>query len=272
MEDILVVVFDSERTAYEGLNYLNQLDCDGVINIYAGSVIEKETDGRVTEKGRQGNFAFHTIAGSAVGGVAGSWGGPAGLGIGATVGGLTGFIRDLHAAGVNSRFVSEVATILKPGKFAIVADVNEEYLAPIETRMQALCGTVFRTEKHNFEDEVRMYEIVEMQAQINQLKNEEAVAMSDRKQKIQAQIKNLNQKLQQAKSEAEQQTQVLKRETEAKVQVLQQKAAKAEGEAKTRINAEIDQLRQQYENAVARLKNAKLENSGEQTSKAKKAS
>jgi uncharacterized membrane protein len=273
MEDILVVVFDSERTAYEGLNYLNQLDCDGVIDLYAGSVIEKEADGRVTEKGRQGNFAFHTIAGSAVGGLAGSCGGPAGLGIGATVGGLTGMIRDLHAAGVNSRFVSEVAAILKPGKFAIVGDVNEEYLTPIETRMQALGGTLFRTEKQNFEDEVRMYQIAQIEAQINQLKGEELVAMSsDRKQKIQAQIKNLNQKLQEAKSEAEQRTQELQRETEAKVQVLQQKAAKAEGEAKTRINAEIDQVRQQYENSVGRLKNAKLENSKEQTSKAQKAS
>ena len=78
MEDILVVVFDNERTAYEGLNYLNRLHCDAVIRLYAGSIVEKETDGRLTEKGRQGNFAFHTIAGSAPGGGTELLGGHAG--------------------------------------------------------------------------------------------------------------------------------------------------------------------------------------------------
>lgn len=59
--------FRCERSAYEGLNYLNQLDRSGVIDVYAGWVIEKEADGRITEKGWQGNFSFHTIAGTAPG-------------------------------------------------------------------------------------------------------------------------------------------------------------------------------------------------------------
>ena len=159
MENILVVVFDDEGKAYEGLNYLNQLDRDGVIDVYAGSVIEKEAGGRVTEQGRQGNFAFHTIAGSALGGLTGSLEGPAGFDIGATVGKLTGIIRDLHATGVDSHFVGEVAAIMKPGKFAMVADVNEQWITPIDTRMAELGGVVFRTEKQNLEYELETREI-----------------------------------------------------------------------------------------------------------------
>ena len=159
MEDILVVVFDNEREAYEGLNYLNQLDCDGVIHLYAGSIIEKEPGGTVTEEGRQGDFALHTAAGTPVVGLTGPLARPAGLAVGASVGALTSIIRDLHAAGVNSHFVSDVEAVLTPGKCAIVADVNEEYIIPIDTRMKALGGVVFRTEKQNLEREVEAQHI-----------------------------------------------------------------------------------------------------------------
>lgn len=272
MEDILVVVFDNEGKAYEALNYLNQLDCDGVIDLCAASIIEKEVDGRITEKGRQGDFAFHTIAGSVLGSLTGLLGGTAGFGIGASVGALTGIIRDLHEAEVNNRFVRDVAAILKPGKSAVVADVNEEYTTPIDTRMEALGGMLLRTEKQNFEDEVQMQKIAHIRAQIEELQHEEVTAMPDQKAKIQEQVDNLNQKLQEAMTEAEKRAQQIKQDTEAKVEMLQKKAAKAQGKAKAQINAQIDQLRQQYENSVAKLKNAKLENSSETTSKTQKAS
>ena len=161
MDDILVVVFDSERTAYEGLNYLNRLHCDGVVDLYAGSVVEREADGRVTEKGRQGNFAFHTIAGSAPGGLTELLGRPARSDIGATVGGLTGIIRDLHAAGVDSHFVDDVAAMLKPAKFAMVADVNEEWITPVDTQMSKLGGVVFRTKKQDLEHELEAREMTQ---------------------------------------------------------------------------------------------------------------
>jgi len=256
MEDILVVVFDNAQTAYEGLNYLNQLDSDGVIDLYAGSVIEKDADGNINEQGQQGNFAFHTIAGTALGGLVGLLGGPAGFGIGAAVGGITGIIRDLHMAGVNSHFVDEVSAILKPGKFALVADVNEEWTTPVDTRMETLGGFVFRTAKQNFETEVRVQEITAIKDQIDQLKGEEEMVMEDRKQQIRAQIDTLSQKLKTAETEAEQEAQKLKQDTQAKVQVLQNKAAKVQGGAKEKINAQIDELREKAEISVAKLKSA----------------
>ena len=257
MEDILVVVFDNAQRAYEGLNYLNQLDSDGIIDLYAGSVIEKNADGNISEQGQQGNFAFHTIAGTALGSLVGLLGGPAGFGIGAAVGGITGIIRDLHTAGVNSHFVDEVSAILKPGKFALVADVNEEWTTPVDTRMETLGGFVFRTAKQNFETEVRVQEITAIKDQIDQLKGEEALAIGDAKGTIHAQIDTLGKKLQVAETEAEQAAQKLKQDTQAKVQVLRNEAAKAQGTAKEKINAQIDQLREKAEISVANLKSAK---------------
>ena len=73
-------------------------------------------------------------------------------------------IRDLHAAGVNNHFVNEVAAVLKPGKSAIVADLNEEWTTPIDTRMAGLGGIVFRTVKQDFEYELRACGMTEISA------------------------------------------------------------------------------------------------------------
>lgn len=256
MENILVVVFDGEKEASEGLGTLNQLDCDGIITIYAGAVIQKDAKGTVTVKDAQGDFPSHTIAGTALGGLIGLLGGMAGFGIGATVGGITGVIRDLHTARLNRHFVDDVSAVLKPGKFAVIAHVGEELMTPVDTLMEESGGIVFRTQKQNFEDELRAREITEIGHQIDQLKHKEEVIMSDEKTDIQTQIDSLNQTLQQAKTQADQIVQQMKSDTEAKVQVLQQQAAKAQGDAKACINTEIDQLRKQCESSVAKLRNA----------------
>lgn len=260
MENILLVVFDGEKEASEGLSALNQLDCDGIITIYAGAVIWKDANGTVSVKDAQGNFPSHTIAGVTLGGLIGLLGGPAGSGLGATIGGVTGIIRDLRASGTNRRFVEDVSAILKPGKFAVIADVSEDQIASIDTRMETLGGgMVFRMRKQNFECKLRAQEITQISDQINQLKHEEEMAMSDEKTDIQTQIDSLNQTLQEAKTQADQIIQKMKSDTEAKVQVLQQQAAKAQGDAKASINAQIDQLHKQYESSIAQLRNATAE-------------
>ena len=109
------------------------------------------------------------------------------------------------------------------------------------------------------------------QRQIEQLKLELATAGADRKAKIQTQIDALTQKLQGAETEAKQYAQQIKRETEAKVEVLQKKAAKAQGDAKASINAQIGQLRKQYEDSVAKLRNVTAETLKQAADKIQKA-
>ena len=86
---------------------------------------------------------FH--AGTAIGSLIGLLGGPIGLGIGATAGVLAGGVADLHAAGVRADFIDEVSAALTPGKYALAAEISEEWVTPVDTRMEALGGVVFRT-------------------------------------------------------------------------------------------------------------------------------
>jgi uncharacterized membrane protein len=254
MEKMLVVVFDNESKTYEGSRALNQLDSEGSITIHAEAVISKNNDGTITVKQGEGDFPVRTVSGTAIGSLIGLLGGPAGVAVGALTGTMVGSLADLWVAGVGSDFLYEVSNVLTPGKYAIVADISEEWVTPVDTTMEALNGFVFRTAKKNFEEAQRAREVAELRAEIDDLKAENARVKAEQKAKLQAKIDGLNAKLQQKLLQARQRSEQIKNETEAKVQALQTKAAKAQGDAKAAINARMTDIKKQYEQWVERAK------------------
>lgn len=254
METMLVVVFDNESKAYEGSRALNQLDSEGNITIHAEAVIGKNNDGTITVKQGDGDFPVRTVSGTAIGSLIGLLGGPAGLAVGALAGTMVGSIADLFVAGVDSDFLAEASNALTPGKYAIVADVSEEWVTPVDTRMEALNGFVFRTARQSFEEAQRAREVAEVRAEMDQLKAEHARAKAEHKAKLQAKIDGLNTRLQAKLQQARQRSEQIKNETDAKVQGLQKKAAKAQGDAKAVINARVSEIKKQYEQWVERAK------------------
>src|SRR3974390_3076645 len=196
MEKMLVVVFDSEPKAYQGSRALAQLDAEGSIAIHAESVIQKNNDGTVTVKQLDDDFPVRTVGGTAIGSLIGLLGGPIGMGVGAAAGALAGCIGDLHVAGVDAEFLDQVAGALTPGKCAVLADISEEWVTPIDTRMEPLGGAVFRTPRKSFEDEQRARDVAVLRAEIAELKAEHARSGADRKAKIQFRIDKLSAKLQ----------------------------------------------------------------------------
>ena len=250
MEKMLVVVFDNETKAYEGLRALNQLDSEGNITIHAEAVIGKNNDGVVTLKQGDGDFPVRTVSGTAIGSLIGLLGGPAGLAVGALAGTMAGSFADLFVAGVNSDFLAEVSSTLTPGKYAIVADVSEEWVTPVDTRMEALSGFVVRTARKSFEEAQRAREVAELRAEIDQLKAEHARVKAEHKAKLQAKIDALNTRLQAKLQQARQRSEQIKNETEAKVKALQKKAVKAQGDAKAAIDARVTEIKKQYEQWV----------------------
>lgn len=253
MERMVVVVFNDESKAYEASRALNQLDSEGSIAIHGESVIAKNADGTVTVKQADGDFPIRTVGGTAIGSLVGLLGGPVGVAVGALAGSMAGSLSDLYVAGVDSDFLGEVSDTLTPGKHAVVADISEEWVTPVDTRMEALGGFVFRTTHKAFEDDQRARDVAELKAEIDQLKVEHTRAKADRKAKLQAKIDQLNTKLQQKLEQAKQRSAQIKSETDAKVQALQKKAARAQGDAKAAIDARVNQIRKQYEQSAARM-------------------
>lgn len=254
MEKMLVVVFDEESKAYEASRALKQLDAEGSITIHAESVIKKNADGTVTVKQSDDDFPIRTVGGTAIGSLIGLLEGPVGLGIGAAAGLAAGVLGDLHLAGVNAEFLDDVGAALTPGKCAVIADISEEWVTPLDTRMEALGGVAFRTPRKTAVDEQRARDVAMLRAEIDQLKAEHAKARADRKAKLQAKIDDLNAKLEAKLAEAKQRSEQMKSETEAKVKDLQKKVAKAQGEVKATLNARAKEIQEDYQHAVANQK------------------
>lgn len=256
MERMLAVVFDDESKAYEGSCALNELDAEGSITIHEEAVIKKNADGTVTKKQSEGQFPIRTVGGTAIGSLIGLLAGPVGLGIGAAAGLLAGSVSDLNVAGVDAQFRDDVAAALTPGKCAVIAEVSEEWVTPVDTRMEALGGAVFRTTRKSVDQEQRAREMAELRAETDQLKAEQARAQADRKAKLQAQIDKLNAKRKAKLDQAEQRSKQQKSETDAKVQALQKKAEKAQADIKATLEARAKQIRETYEQSEAKLKQA----------------
>ena len=198
MDKMLVVIFGDEKSAYEGVRALSALDGEGSIVVNTLAVIKKNTDGTVSKERVDDDFPppSRTLAGTAIGSLIGILGGPTGFAVGAGTGALIGLIADLYTSVVDADFLSDISTALTPGKYAVVADVDEEWVTPVDRRMEALGGVVFRTLKSAAEDDRRAREAAAQRAELDQLKVEHAKARSDRKAKLQAQIDHLRARLQ----------------------------------------------------------------------------
>lgn len=243
MEKMLTVVFGDESKTYEGSRALNELDSEGSISIHAEAVIKKNPDGTVSIEQSRDDFPIRTVSGTAIGALVGLLGGPIGLGVGAAAGALFGSIADVNRAGVDMEFLNDVSAQLTPGKWAIVSDISEERVTPVDTRMEALGGTVYRSPLQDVEDEQDDREVAARKAEIAQLKTEKAQVRKEQKARLQAKIDNLQEKLHAKLEKVKVRSKQREKEAEAKVQALEKKAAKAKGEAKAVLKARIANIR-----------------------------
>lgn len=169
MEKMLVVIFEDESKAYQGSQVLKELDHEGSIAAHAEVVIKKNADGTVTIKDEEEEFPIRTAAGTAIGAFIGLLGGPVGLGFGAVAGAMAGSIGDLMLTGVDAEFVDQVAATLTSGKCAVIADVSEEWVTPVDTRMEPLGGIVLRKSKRVVEDEQTARDRAALQAEMDRM-------------------------------------------------------------------------------------------------------
>ena len=225
MDRMLVIVFDTEDKAYAGRRALVQLDGEGSIAVYADAVIVKNADGSITVKESSDQWGLGTLAGTSLGSLIGLLGGPVGLAIGASVGLLTGMIADTRSAGIDVDFVDDASRELLPGKYALVAEIREDWTTPLDQSMEAVGGKVFRRALSDVQHTLHEADVAAMKADAAQMKAEHAKASADRKTKLQAKINQLDSKIKSHIEKAEQQRAAAGREAKAKAELLKAKAA-----------------------------------------------
>ena len=231
MDRMLVVVFDNETKAYEGKKALLQLDGEGSISIYAYAVLAKHADGTATVKQGDDSGPIGTLLGTSFGSLIGLLGGPVGLAIGASAGLGVGAAADLNNARIGEDFIDDVTKVLLPNRVAVIAEIEEDWTTPVDTRMEAIGGSVFRRALSDVKQTIHEENVAAMKADLAQMKAEHAKAHADRKAKLQEKINQLDSKIQAQLQKVKDAREAAERQAQAKVRVLEAKAAVAKSKA-----------------------------------------
>jgi uncharacterized membrane protein len=224
MDRMLVVIFPNESKAYEGKRALQQLDGEGSITVYAYAVLAKNADGTTTLKQGDDVGPLGTLVGTSLGALVGALAGPAGMAIGAAAGLGAGSAADIDNIRIGSDFIDDVQKVLVPSNVALIAEVDEDWTTPVDTRMEAISGNVFRRSLSAVTEKVDDEDIDAMKADLAQLKAEHAKAQADRKAKLQEKINQLDSKIQAQLQNAKERRQATQRKAQQKVEILKAKA------------------------------------------------
>ncbi|HXX39870.1 MAG TPA: DUF1269 domain-containing protein [bacterium] len=256
MDNFVVAVFPTEEKAYEGTRALKDLHAEGYLVVYAMSVVTRGVDGKLRVNETAASGPLGTGVGALTGGLVGLFGGPAGAALGLAGGALLGSWADLLDLGVDRDFVDKVSEQLGPGKSAVVAEVEEQWVTPLDTRIQAVGGTVLRQQRVDFEADQIRQAVKTRDAELAQVEEEYRQAQEADRAALQARINDARAKLRSARERAKAKCDRMKQEVDAKIQALQEHHAQAKADAKAKREQRMAELRADYEQQADELAKA----------------
>lgn len=256
MEKMIVVVFDDETQAYQGLNQLKKLHQQSDLTVYATAVIAKDSEGKVDIRQAADEGPIGTLLGMALGGMIGLLHSPQGMAAGIAGGSLLGAISDINKLGIDLQFLEDVGNLMTPSKAALVAAVDERWTTPLDTTMTDSGGTVFRKLRSEVIEDQFERAIDETEAELKALQEELDAAAAEQKAKIEAKIDAANEKLNLELAAAEKWLTETAERTEAKIKSLEAQVIKAGEEQKSKIEKRIEEIKADASERTEKLKQA----------------
>lgn len=242
MNKIIVALFNQETEAAKLLDSLASLHQQGRIRVYGTAVFAKDADGKIQPK-QIGGGDNATWTGALVGGLLGALAGPVGLLAGVAVGGLGGSLIDLEEAGIDVRFADEVAKVLTPGKVAVLADIQEEWTAPVDEAVAAAGGIIYRRNKADIADSQWQRDVAAYNAELDALEAELKTAAAEDKAKLEQHIADVKKKIADTQNEWSKKIDQAKQDAETKLQTLQSQYEAADAAVKAKIQNRIDAVK-----------------------------
>jgi hypothetical protein len=184
-------------------------------------------------------------------------GGPAGALVGGWIGGGAGLVYDLFNVGVGVDFMDEVGTSLTPGKVAVVADIDESWTTPVDTRLNAMGATVYRRSPGDVADEQLAREAEAAETESRQLVAELEQAEGQAKGKAQAAAAAQRAKAEALVGRIDSATKQAKSELEARLATLHAQIEGAREEQRNRIEARIGETKAAHKARQEKLDEAR---------------
>jgi uncharacterized membrane protein len=256
MNKLLVAVFDNETAADAGLGALRALHAAGDITLYATGVLARDAKGIVSVKKSMDSGPNGTVTGLAVGSLIGLLGGPVGVVIGAVTGTVAGAVRDFWLAGVGLDFIESATEHLLPGKVGLVAEIEEEWVIPVDLALEAAGGVVFRRSRTELAEAQFDHDIVAFKSEVKELEAEASHASGVANTRLQAKLATAKASLDGAVRRAQQRVDALKQEADAKAESLKLQLSQAQGDVKVRIEDRMKRVKSAYHARGAKLSQA----------------
>ncbi len=246
MNKLLIAVFDSEMAADAGLQALHRLHSQGDITVYGTGMIAKDASGKISVKQSMAAGPTGTGVGLAVGSLIGLLGGPVGLAVGAVTGTLVGAVRDFWVAGVDLDFIEDAEKALLPGKVALLAEIEEEWVMPVDAALETAGAHVLRRTRTELEEAQFDHDIAAFKAEIKELDSEASHASGAAKAKLQAKIAAASSSLDASVHRAMHHIDELKHEADTKVASIKLQMSHAKGDMKARIEERGKRVKTAY--------------------------
>jgi uncharacterized membrane protein len=164
-ENVIVVSFAEDSSAYEAFTNLKELDEQGQVSIKGAAIVQREEDGHIVTKD---SVDSTQLAGTATGGLigllVGILGGPFGVLIGGATGLLIGSLYDVDDAEETESVLAEISSAIRPGQTVVLAEVDEQSDEVVGQAMARLRGTVLRRSVEEVEAEIAAAEHAERAA------------------------------------------------------------------------------------------------------------
>jgi len=141
---MLVAIFDSEAKARDASHALEALSEADAIRFNAGVIVTRQAGGDVAASCMRRQTPEATLGATTLGLLIGMAGGAVGLAVGAAIGLAAGVTTDLHDRKVGREYLADVERTLEVGKSALVAQIDEDETDPVNERLAALGGVMFR--------------------------------------------------------------------------------------------------------------------------------
>ena len=243
MNRIIVSIFDNEEQAFKGQSALKELHLSGDITLYATAVISKNDEGKVEMKSLSEKGPLGARVGMISGAFIGLIGGPIGMALGASVGALGGMFYDASNEAFSGNFIDEVAKELENGKTAVIAEVEEGWKTPVDSKMAELHALVFRFNQSEKKEELFKREWETAKAELEELQEELETVSDDAKKEVAAQIQTLEKKMGTLREMAEKELNKFVESTEAKVNELEKQLETASERAKAKLEKRLKEAK-----------------------------
>jgi uncharacterized membrane protein len=260
MEKIIFISFNNEQQAHEGVRALRELR---TVTLYAGALIAKDPNGKIVVKESAVERPAATLGGLLMDSLMGLLG-PAAIAIDTGSGALLGAAIDAAKRGVTTEFIQAIENELAQGKVGIIAEIDEEWVTPIDIRMEPLGATVFRQTRTQIEDAFFEKEIEAQRSELAILESEKAAnakiaekqKAAERNARLEAKIEATRRKIQEKEKELAERIQSVREEGEERIALLEDQKITADEEAKIQLDYRLKDIRADYQLRAKKLSEA----------------